>query len=195
MIEQIKELVEQQCSDFDLRYHLLPVVQHARGLTETCHANREVVELSAWLHDIGRIKFGAEDHELTGAEEAQRILTQFGYSEDIIRQVRHCILSHRGKGSTSPETIEAKIVATADALAHFDMIPAWLTAISDKGREDVDEMYNWLSEKIDRDWSKKLLIPQAVEMAEEKYRAIKLILEGRASGKNATMDIDSPRQL
>lgn len=195
MIEQIKELVEQQCSDFDYRYHLLPVAGYARELAEICQANKEVVELSAWLHDIGRIKFGAENHELTGAEEAQMILTQFGYSEDIIRQVRHCILSHRGKGSTRPETIEAKIVAAADALAHFDMIPAWLTAISDQEREDIDEIYSWLSEKIDRDWSKKLLIPQAAKMAEEKYRAIKLILEGRASDKNALMDIDGPSQI
>ena len=151
MIEEIKQIIEKECDDFDYRYHVLPVVEYAEKLAEICDVNKEVVELSAWLHDIGRIKFGARNHELTGAEEAERILRQFGYPDEIIEQVKHCILAHRGRGSIRPQTMEAKVVATADALAHFDMFLPVLTAIGRSGKGKDDKIYRWLYEKMERD--------------------------------------------
>jgi uncharacterized protein len=188
MIEKIKQIIEKECADFDYRYHLLPVVEYAQKLAEICDANREVVELSAWLHDIGRIKFGPKNHQLTGAKEAERILRQFGYSDEIIEQVKHCILAHRGSGSIQPQTLEAKVVATADALAHFDMFLPLLTAMGKRGKGKNDKIYGWLYEKIERDWSKKILIPEAIKIAEEKYGAIKLLLDREASGPDIDAD-------
>ncbi len=186
MIEKVKQIIEKECADldyFDYKYHLLPVVEYAQKLAEICDVNKEVVELSAWLHDIGRIKFGARNHELTGAAEAERILKQFGYSDEIIEQVKHCILAHRGSGSIQPQTMEAKVVATADALAHFDMFLPLLTAIGKRGKAKDDKIiYRWIYEKMERDWNKKILIPEAMEIAEEKYRAIELLLGSEASG-------------
>lgn len=186
MREEIKQIIEKECAEldyFDYRYHLLPVVEYAAKLAEICDVNQEVVELSAWLHDIGRIKFGARNHELTGAAEAERILKQFGYSDEIIAQVKHCILAHRGSGSIQPQTMEAKVVATADALAHFDMFLPLLTAIGKRGKAKDDKIiYRWIYEKMERDWNKKILIPEAMEIAEEKYRAIELLLGSEASG-------------
>ena len=192
MIEEIKQIIEKEYADldyFDYRHHLLPVVEYAEKLAEICDANKEVVELSAWFHDIGRIKFGSRNHELTGAAEAEKILKQFGYSDEIIEQVKHCILSHRGSGSIQPQTMEAKVVATADALAHFDMFLPLLTAIGkmEKGK-DARIIYGWLYEKMERDWNKKILIPEAMEIAEGKYRAIKLLLDNEASGPDDEAD-------
>ena len=178
-IEKIKEFVIRECDDFDYRYHLLPVVQYAQKLAETCNANKEVVELSAWLHDIGRIKFGPENHEVTGAKEAEKILKQFGYSEEIIAQVRHCILCHRGSGSICPQTIEAEVLTTADAMAHLELFPALLAAAEKSGEVINDKICRWIYEKIERDWNKKMLIPEAKEAAKEKYEAIKLALKSR----------------
>lgn len=186
MREEIKQIIEKECAEldyFDYRYHLLPVVEYAAKLAEICEVNKEVVELSAWLHDIGRIKFGARNHELTGAAEAERLLKQFGYSAEIIEQVKHCILAHRGSGSIRPQTMEAKVVAAADALAHFDMFLPLLTAIGKRGKGKDDKiLYRWIYEKMERDWNKKILIPEAMEIAEEKYRAIELLLGSEASG-------------
>jgi putative nucleotidyltransferase with HDIG domain len=186
MREEIKQIIEKEYADldyFDYKYHLLPVVEYAAKLAEICEVNKEVVELSAWLHDIGRIKFGARNHELTGAAEAERLLKQFGYSAEIIEQVKHCILAHRGSGSIRPQTMEAKVVAAADALAHFDMFLPLLTAIGKRGKGKDDKiLYRWIYEKMERDWNKKILIPEAMEIAEEKYRAIELLLGSEASG-------------
>jgi putative nucleotidyltransferase with HDIG domain len=186
MREEIKQIIEKEYADldyFDYKYHLLPVVEYAAKLAEICEVNKEVVELSAWLHDIGRIKFGARNHELTGAAEAERLLKQFGYSDEIIEQVKHCILAHRGSGSIRPQTMEAKVVAAADALAHFDMFLPLLTAIGKRGKGKDDKiLYRWIYEKMERDWNKKILIPEAMEIAEEKYRAIELLLGSEASG-------------
>jgi HD superfamily phosphodiesterase len=187
MIEEIKQIIEKEYADldyFDYRYHLLPVVEYAEKLAEICDVNKEVVELSAWLHDSGRIKFGARNHELTGAGEAEKILRQFGYPDEIIEQVEHCILAHRGSGSIQPQTMEAKVVAAADALAHFDMFLPMLTAMGkrEKGKDDKI-IYGWIYEKMERDWNKKILIPEAMKIAEEKYKAIKLVLDDKSAEK------------
>jgi len=153
MREELKQIIEKECADldyFDYKYHLLPVVEYAAKLAEICDVDKEIVELSAWLHDIGRIKFGARNHELTGAAEAERILKQFGYS---------------------------------DALAHFDMFLPLLTAMGKRGKgKDDKRIYRWVYEKMERDWNKKILIPEAMEIAEEKYRAVELLLGSEASG-------------
>jgi putative nucleotidyltransferase with HDIG domain len=189
MIEEIKRIIEKECDDFDYKYHILPVVEYAEKLAEICDADKEVVELSAWLHDIGRIKFGARNHELTGAGEAEKILKRFGYSDEIIEQVEHCILAHRGSGSIQPQTMEAKVVAAADALAHFDMFLPMLTAMGKRGKGRDDKIiYRWIYEKIERDWNKKILIPEAIKIAEEKYRAIELLLSSEASGPDNDAD-------
>jgi uncharacterized protein len=84
----------------------------------------DVLRSSALLHDIARTREDGEghshvlavDHATLGAEMSAEILRKFGYSEEKIQDIKHCIAAHRFRGANKPKTIEAKILSDADKL-------------------------------------------------------------------------------
>ena len=175
MDDRLLEIVRQSAEEEDFKFHILPVLKNAKTLCESYNeADRNVVEASAILHDIGRLKFGPENHEKTGAEEAVKILKTFGYEENFITKVKDCILSHRsgGKGFDSKE---AEIVANADVMSHFDMVPLFIWWKTGKG-ESIEDTAEWILEKLDRDVKTKLTLPEAKKAVEGKHENIKLLL-------------------
>lgn len=175
MLKKIKQLVKNQAEENDWKYHIVPVVNYAKKLGKQLQADEEIIELAALLHDIGRIRFGSEDHHITGIAEAEKILNQYGYSQEIIDEVKHCVESHRGSKSISPKTVTAKIIANADAMAHLDIVPVFFYWRCKK--ESFEEAFHWVDDKINRDWNKKITLTEAKKMMEKKYQAIKLILD------------------
>jgi uncharacterized protein len=178
-VEKVKELVRKECEKknemIQWEHHVLVVHKYAMELAKDYDVNKEVLELSVWLHDITRIEHNHHDHNITGAKKAEEVLSDLGYSKDVIEQVKHCVISHMGKGSKyEPKSIEAKILSTADALTHFDTIPLLLYWKSHLGFKDL---MKWIDEKIERGLNEKILIPKGKEIVKEKYDAYKKIFE------------------
>jgi len=175
MINKIRKEIKSIAEESDWKYHIIPVVKYAKKLAKILKSDEKIVELAALLHDIGRLKFGDKDHDITGVPEAEKILKRYKYSQDIIDEIKHCIASHRSSKGVAPKTIIAKIIANADAMAHFDIVPVffyWKTK-----KHSFEEALKWVNDKINRDWQKKLTLPVAKKMMTEKYKAIKLILD------------------
>jgi len=178
MIEEIKIMILELCEDkdWDWKAHVEAVVKYSKILAQQLNADEEICELSAWLHDIIKIRDGERElHHVTGSNEAVKILERYNYPKEKIQQVRHCIITHSSDEKYSPESIEAKIVASADALSHFDnfLSLAHFTFVLKK--ESVNQCRKTLVKKYEKSW-KKLLIPEAKELAKPKYDAIKIIL-------------------
>lgn len=49
-------------------------------------ADRDIVVLGVWFHDIGRLRGHDEGHDVYGAEEAKRVLGSEGISSGQDRQ-------------------------------------------------------------------------------------------------------------
>lgn len=177
MIENIRKIVEKDCTDWQWKYHAVIVVKYAKLLAKKFKVDEETIELAALLHDIGRFRHGGKDHEITGVAEAEKILKEHGYPKKVIDEVKHCVASHRGSKDVKPETLIAKIIANADAMSHFDIIPGLIKVGLKKYGRDIEKAMLWLNEKIERDWNKKLTIPEAKEMTKEKYDAFKLLVD------------------
>ncbi|MFO7784327.1 MAG: HD domain-containing protein [Thermodesulfobacteriota bacterium] len=79
-----------------------------------------VLELASYLHDIGR---SAQDHakggichaEL-GAAMALEFLKDRLPAGDLLDNVIHCVRTHRFRGNTRPESLEARVLFDADKL-------------------------------------------------------------------------------
>ena len=180
-VDSVRELVKREAersgSPGQFSLHIVPVHDYAVKLAGITGADMEVVELAAWLHDLTRIKIGPEDHHRTGAEEAVKILKGLGFPDKTISHVRDCILTHRSvERDEPPKTIEAKIVATADAMAHYDTIPMLIVYKFGK-TGSLKEAIEWVLAKVNRGWESKMLIPEAREMVKDKYEAARLLLE------------------
>ena len=83
--------------------------------------NLEVLQIAILMHDIAGMKeetdnSGNTDHALLGAEITEKILIELKYPEPVIKEVKHCIQTHRYRSNFEPKSIEAKILFDADKI-------------------------------------------------------------------------------
>jgi uncharacterized protein len=178
MINEIKKLVLDLCknTNWDWENHLESVAYYSKILAKKLNADEEICELSAWLHDIIKIRGGKKDyHHIEGSLEAEKILEKYNYPKQKILKIKHCIITHSSDKKYVPESIEAKIVASADALSHFDNLLSLAYYAFVLKKESTNQCKETLLKKYENSWN-KLLIPEAKELAKPKYEAIKLIL-------------------
>jgi uncharacterized protein len=83
--------------------------------------NLEVLQIAILMHDIAGMKeetdnSGNTDHALLGAEITEKILIELKYPEPLIKEVKHCIQTHRYRSNNEPKSLEAKILFDADKI-------------------------------------------------------------------------------
>jgi uncharacterized protein len=100
--------------------HSERVFHTAMNIGQRMNARLNIIAPAALLHDIGRSQEsrskGKVCHAQLGAEMAEPLLQELGYSEADQAAICHCIGAHRFRSSTSPTTPEAKILFDADKL-------------------------------------------------------------------------------
>ena len=70
----------------------------------------------------------------------------------------------------------AKIVANADAMAHFDILPVFFWWRKSRKEYSFEDTLQWVNNKIKRDWQKKITLSKAKKISKKNYEANKLIL-------------------
>jgi len=193
IIEKVRSFVEEECKKPTSKYgyepylaHFVPVVKYAKILGKNLNGDLEVIEISAWLHDIGSILYGRENHHITSCEIAEKKLKEFGYPTEKIEKVKHCILAHRGSQNISRQTIEAQIIADADGMSHFDNIGGPMKAAFVYEGLSQLEANKTVREKLIRSYNK--LSPFAKEIIKPKYDAVMLLL-----GNNSENPIENKK--
>lgn len=84
------------------------------------NADKEVVLLSVWLHDIGQEnKENFDTHEIFSEKETRRFLKSMNVDDKTVTMVAHCVRTHRCKKDALPESNEAKVLAAADSASHI----------------------------------------------------------------------------
>jgi len=186
IVEEIKRFVEEECRkpsakyDYDVViFHIQPVVNYALLLAKNKDVDLEVLELAAWLHDIGSIIYGREDHHITGCEIADGKLRELGCRGDKIEKVKHCIFSHRGSRDIPRESVEAQILADADVISHFDAVPGLFRACYlFEGVKGQGEAGKSVKTKLINSYNK--LSEDAKKIIKPKFDAAMLLLEGES---------------
>ena len=93
-----------------LLVHVKAVAKTAQLLAQNKKVDRELLEIAAWVHDIGY----AVQHEGHGALAVTLLQEQYTLSPTL----RDCILEHSGDGR--PKTLAGKIIQAADKISIFD---------------------------------------------------------------------------
>jgi predicted hydrolase (HD superfamily) len=177
-LEQIKQQIEKECKelkkapDWFFDKHLLGVEKMARELLKKLpEANEEIVMLGVWLHDLERIRDIDGEHAKMGAIESEKVLKEYDYNKETIEAVKKIILTHSCDSDLMPESIEGKILASADALSHF--INDFYINIAVLGQRNTEEFKKYALDKLNRDCNKKIQFDFAKEMIQERYDTIK----------------------
>ncbi|MFA5355320.1 MAG: HD domain-containing protein [Candidatus Paceibacterota bacterium] len=181
IIEKVKKFVEEECNKPTNKYgidpftfHFPQVVEYSGQLADKFGADKEILLIAAWLHDIGSIMRGREDHHITGAEIAEEKLKELGYPLDRIELVKKCILNHRGSQNNNRETLEEKILADADAMSNFDNIAGIFKAAFNEGLSQGQGKES-AKQKLNNKWN-KLHFEDSRNIIKPKYEAAMLLL-------------------
>lgn len=120
--QKIKEAVgkELSCSAHSMD-HVMRVYSLALHLAKNQNIDLDVLKASVLLHDIARVKedndhSGKTDHAILSSEMAAPILRELEFSDDKIKHIQDCIISHRYRTGNEPKTKEAQILFDADKL-------------------------------------------------------------------------------
>lgn len=150
-------------------YHIEAVVRNGEILAEKYNADKEIVMIAAWLHDIASITDYAlyKEHHIHGAQIAYELLSKLSYDESKILIVQDCIKSHRGSVYIDKNNVEELCVADADAISHFDNIPNLLYLAYVERKMGLEEGIQFVKEKLERSFRK--LSNESKEYYKEKY--------------------------
>lgn len=162
-IKLVEEFAKTKFDSF-LEEHVRSVVKCALELCEYYpEADKKVVEIAAWLHDVVHApEYTGDQHAVESAKVAKEFLQSMDLGEEKIKKIIHCIEAHRTSTEPWPETIEAKIVFSADNMSHFDL---YQRLVDVKGKE-------WTLEKLHRDLKAEHMLPEAVDYAKGRLKEI-----------------------
>lgn len=149
--------------------HVKPVIEYSKSMATKYGADLEIVWLGALLHDIARLE-DIEPHDEIGSKKAYDLLIKKGYNQDKAEKVKNVILKHRCR-NYPPETLEEKIVASADAMAHF--LPPFYFWIGKYSNKPFSEILDRNLKKIKRDYNEKIFFKDEKKIIKEQYNILK----------------------
>lgn len=150
-------------------FHVKPVVEIVKIMACKYGADYNSLWLAAILHDIARAH-DKEPHDEVGAEMAYDFLRDNGLSAYHASPVQAIILTHSCK-KHKPESLEQKVLATADAVAHFQHpFYLWYHTISP---EPFEKLLAWNLKKIERDFRRKIFFKEERELVRGQYETMK----------------------
>ncbi len=180
--EKVKTLYQEkdpnraEWADWLVDNHVFVVAQNASILAKKYGGNEELARVAALLHDIADTKTQRSDakHEELSMQMARKFMEEAGYSEvEIKLVVDDAIRYHSCYEGEHPNSLEGKILSTADSLAHlktdFYIFATWAL-----GRDmTFDEIKKWTLKKIDRDLNNKIFFDEVREEVKPDYERIK----------------------
>jgi HD superfamily phosphodiesterase len=129
------------------------------------------------LHDIADVSISrfSDNHEELSLNIAEGAMIEAGFSDSDRAIVLEDILpKHSCRGDMRPLTLEGKIVASADAIAHIDTDFYLFFAVNNfKNRDDFESLKAKLKAKLDRDFNSKLMFNDEKNFYRTKYENLK----------------------
>jgi len=157
--------------------HLLVVIKVAEELSRKYQANVEYTMAGALLHDIAYAVMDKSDPDLekTSFDIGKEMLSSVGFSKEDQNIILNDIIKPHSCDEELPVGAEGKVLATADALAHFtsDFYPyfIWNRLLF----PDYEHLKSWVSKKIERDFTRKIFFEEERENVREIYNSLKRI--------------------
>ncbi len=162
--------------DWLIDHHVFIVADNATKLAERFGANQELARAAALLHDIADTTMSRfnEKHEAESLDIARQLLQRCGFNKsEVSVAVDDAIKLHSCHDGKVPRSLEGKILATADALAHlktdFYIYATWISG----NDTPLEEVKAWVLKKIDRDFNNKILFDDIKAETRDSYEVLK----------------------
>lgn len=174
-----------------IKKHLEVVEDEANWILENCRGakgiDRDEVLIAVWTHDLGRVMGWRDLHHAASALKTKQWLLDNGLGEDVAMRIFNANLRHGAEGELQPVTTLDKVIATADALSHFDGCESgsvqgflerkgfwyWMLGYRIKEGLDDEKILKWFLKKIERDATSKQGFEESKERAKKESEFLK----------------------
>jgi putative nucleotidyltransferase with HDIG domain len=167
-----------QWADWLFENHIFVVSDYASKLADKYGANKELCEISAMMHDIADAVMSRfdPDHQQKSLKMAQEIMEAQGYDDESINIViNDCLPFHGCRGDERPKTLEGRVLATADALAHLQTDFFMFTTYMLASEMSFSEIKAWTLKKLEKSFNKKMLFADEKQLALKDYQLLKML--------------------
>ncbi|MFH0773571.1 MAG: HD domain-containing protein [bacterium] len=157
--------------------HVQIVVENSLALAHKYHTGIDYVFVGALLHDLADVWIERTDvhFETMSQFKTGQILKKAGYNpKEISIVITQVIEPHTCRSGIIPQTMEGKIMATADALAHLQT--NFYPPLKKMGLPEnilPGNFNEWVINKIERDFCKKIFFKEEQEEVRANYERLK----------------------
>ena len=154
------------------REHIQYVYKYVVLLSENKKVDKEVLELSALLHDIAMTdrSLDRNNHNEYGSVIAEQLLRKNNYPENKVQLVKKCILNHSSKRADFRTTEEERILVDADGLSHFDSINNLYSLAHNAMELNDEDTLNFIKDKLTKDYNE--ISDNLKYLIQEKYNSV-----------------------
>lgn len=167
---RFEELTKGTKDEYNIyREHIQYVHKYVVMLSKDKSVDREVLELSALLHDISMtdMTLDRSRHNEFSAEIAERLLRENDFPEDKTQLVKKCILNHSKRRQEYRSTEEEQILVDADGLSHFDVAKTLYSLPSKVMGLGEEDSVRFVQDKLTGDYEE--LSDDLKHLVKEKY--------------------------
>jgi len=175
-----KDTHRAEWADWMAANHVFVVADKATSLAKRFGADPKLSRAAALLHDIADARMGRfdENHEQESLHLARELLQQADFDEDEISVIVDDAIRLHSCRNGAPHSLEGKVLATADALAHletdFYFYGVWSQGKSGASFQDAKQ---WVLPKLERDYRVKIQFEEVREELASTYRLLKELLD------------------
>ena len=179
--ETIKQLMANECiQEYNLldpaffHEHLAVVEKYSLALAPVCGADRELVTIASYIHDVSAVRdfSSISEHHIKGACLARKILASLIPKSDT-EKICDAITHHNFP--VKEGIAETIVLSHADAMSKFDSPFFWIAYAYKRKCNSFTESVMWYRTMLEKTWD--LMIPDAQDLVRDKRDSIIDLLE------------------
>ena len=182
-IDDLINKVTENCTREDFEYREWFVSYHLRIVEEVAlklaaaypEADKDLVRVLAWTHDYSKpLTRDKESEKSSLLPMVRTALSELSFDETYIANVCSRLEEIESKDTRPIEkaSIEAQIISSADGAAHL-IGPFFYSYFRNDPSESIIVTMQRVMQKANRDWEKKILLPEARELVRVRYEKLK----------------------
>jgi len=176
-MEKFREMVKANNAKYGFVYrewmweaHLLVVHKIAMELCGIYpEADRELVEALVWFHDFGKPIDEENEREVTRTE-GPKTMRECGFGEDFVSKVLRYweLMEQKNEIDIRTCPIEVQIISSADGCSHLVGV-FYASWFRDYAGQPLVEIQKMVKEKMEKDWNRKIVLPEARQAFDQRY--------------------------
>lgn len=182
-LTKFRDIVIANFSRQDFTYHEWMVDYHLKIVEkialELCdiyqEADRDIVQALVWFHDFGK-PLDEENERAVTITEGPKVMLECGFSQDFIDKVveRWQLMEKKNEIDIRTTPIETQIVSSADGASHFTGV--FYPSYFNENGDNLATTQKHLRDKIEKDWQRKIVLPEVQKAFESRYLRAKEML-------------------